>query len=321
MAITLVLLLLLVAELSLREYHRRTRNEALPAQLRRETRAVAWEDIERKYRIVCLGDSITHGNQLPYGQSYPAVLSDLLQRRYPDLDAYVINAGVCGHTSVQGLDRLERDVLWYRPHAVILSFGLNDGNLGHWPLDSTRERHMWGRLHLWERMDSAGRRSHLYLTIRGRARRVLRRLGWLDRPRPASTENLPQPRVTREGFALAQERLVGRIQESGCPTVFLATMTPVADVFHAELGRHLQQRQLQIYQDYNHIVRRIARRSGAHLLDLQALFAHRSLGESPRLRMDDGVHLTPAGQQLIALAVMQALENTGLPSSEPDRRR
>jgi lysophospholipase L1-like esterase len=94
-----------------------------------------------------------------------------------------------------------------------------------------------------------------------------------------------------------------------------------AAFFHAELGRHLQQRQLQIYQDYNHIVRRIARRSGAHLLDLQALFANRSLGESPPLRMDDGVHLTPEGQQLIALAVMQALENTGLPSSEPDRRR
>lgn len=321
MVIFLVLLLLLVAELSLREYHRRTRNEALPTRLRPETRAVTWEDIRNRYRIVCLGDSITHGNELPYNQSYPAVLDDLLRRRHPDLDAFVINAGICGHTSVQGLARLERDVLWYQPHAVVVSFGLNDGNLGYWPLDSTRERPMWGRLHLRERMDAMLRSSHLYLTIRGRMRRVLRRLGWLDRPVPTSTDGFPQSRVTRDGFALAQERLVGRIHESGCPTVFLATMTPVADVFPAELGPHLQQRQLQIYQEYNHIVRSIAERSGAHLLDLQVSFANHSMGESLPLQMDDGVHLTPAGEQLIALAVMQALEDTGLPSSEPDRRR
>lgn len=62
--------------------------------------------------IVCLGDSLTK-----YG--YPQELEKLLHVR-------VINAGVGGNTSRQGLKRLEKDVTSHKPDLVIFFFGTND---------------------------------------------------------------------------------------------------------------------------------------------------------------------------------------------------
>ncbi len=330
MAISL-LLLLLAAELSLRAYHQLTMRARLPEELRAETRTIAWQGIEDKYRIVCFGDSITFGEDLPYHQSYPAVLAGLLRDRYPNLDMEVINAGIGGHTSVQGLARLERDVLWYKPHLVIVAFGINDGHLGHWPLDPIRERRMRGDLHLWERIDSLLRHSHIYQTVRGRTRRLLRRLGWRQRPSKVYTEGDPQPRVSLESFKMAQQRLVKRIQDKGTAAVLLSTITPVTEVFQADLKPSQKQRQWDIYVEYSRAIRDIASQNGAHLLDLRAIFEARAQKHPSSfppgreayasLLTEDGVHLTPEGEQLIAASVLRALEGIGLPGSDPYRRR
>lgn len=77
--------------------------------------------------IVCFGDSLTAGYGADDGQSYP----DFLQR---DLDAdgfhyRVINEGVSGNTSKDGVDRLP-EVLAEHPQVVVLEFGGNDGLRG-----------------------------------------------------------------------------------------------------------------------------------------------------------------------------------------------
>ncbi len=326
-----LLLLHLTAELSLRAYHLHTMRDRLPPELRAETRTVAWQGIEDKYRIVCFGDSITFGEDLPYQQSYPAVLASLLQEQYPDLDAEVINAGIGGHTSVQGLARLERDVLWYKPHVVVVSFGINDGHLGHWALDPIRERRMRGELHLWERIDALLRHSHLYQTVRGRTRRLLHRLGWRQRPIEIPPQGDPQPRVSSDSFQTAQQQLVERIQNNGNAAVFLATITPVTEAFQADLKPSQKQRQWDIYVEYSRVIRDIAAQNGAHLLDLRAIFEERAQPHSSSfppereayasLLTGDGVHLTPAGEQLIATSVLRAFEDVGLPGSDPYRRR
>jgi lysophospholipase L1-like esterase len=325
-----VLSLLLVAEILLRAYHGRRRNAALPAQLRAETRTITWKDVQGKYRIICLGDSITYGESLPSGKDYPSVLASLLRQRHPALDTVVINSGIGGNTSVQGVARLKRDALWYRPHVVIASFGLNDGNIGHWPLDPIRERRLRGDLKNWERLDALLRHSHIYLTVRGRTRRLLRRLGWINGPIEVRTDGPPKPRVSHDGFALALEQLVQRLQAAGCKAVFLATMTPVGDAFHEELGPVVQQRQFETYQAYNRLICSATDSNGAHLLDLHSMLAPYSRDElqqpSPTeahrsLVMDDGVHLTAEGERVVAQTVLQALEDAGLPGSEPYHRR
>jgi acyl-CoA thioesterase-1 len=89
--------------------------------------------------IVCFGDSLTAGYGADPGQSYP----DFLQR---DLDAQgyhyrVVNEGVSGNTTKDGVDRLP-GVVALKPALVVVEFGGNDGlrgfkvantrdNLGH----------------------------------------------------------------------------------------------------------------------------------------------------------------------------------------------
>ena len=315
MAILSVLLLLLVIELLLRVYHQRAERQALPTELRMETRALTWDDIKDKYRIVCFGDSITFGEDLPSTQAYPAVLAELLKQKHADLDLVVINAGVRGHTSVQGLARLERDVLRYKPHVVLIAFGLNDGKLGYWPLDPIRERAMYDELGLKGRLTALLRHSHLWLTLQARSKRLLRKLGWHGRVVEVDFHGEPQPRVSPQGFEIALERLAIRIRAGGCVALFWMTTTPVTEAFNSELGlaRH---KQLVIYEEYNRIVRDIAAKHGGYLIDLYAIFTRR-MQQIDLLVTVDGVHLTPAGERLIAISVLQALEEAGLPGSEP----
>jgi len=76
-------------------------------------------------RLVCLGDSVTFGWNIPYKKSYPYLLEEILKEQYPEI--MVINSGIGGETIVDGLARLDSSVLYYEPQAVIISFGLNDG--------------------------------------------------------------------------------------------------------------------------------------------------------------------------------------------------
>jgi len=309
MAIMSVLLLLIAAELVLRAYHQHRMRETLPPELRAETRALTWDDIKDKYRIVCFGDSITFGEDLPYAQTYPAVLANLLKQRSADPDIVVINSGIRGHTSVQGLARLERDVLWYKPHVVLIAFGINDGKLGHWPLDPIRERAMCDDS-LRARAATLLHHSHLWRTLRARTRRLLRRLGWQEPTVRTRTGHELQPRVSRQGFEIAQRRLVSRIRRSDHATLLLMTTTPVTEAFNDGQGPVQHKRQLAVYGEYNQVVKDVAAQHGACVIDLYGAFTDRPQTDLASLLSADGVHLTPAGEHLIATNVWQALQGT-----------
>jgi lysophospholipase L1-like esterase len=75
--------------------------------------------------LLCFGDSLTAG----YGASEPD--RDDPAKAYPaflqtKVTIEVINAGVSGHTSTQGLARVDQDVLSRKPQIVIIEFGAND---------------------------------------------------------------------------------------------------------------------------------------------------------------------------------------------------
>jgi acyl-CoA thioesterase-1 len=85
--------------------------------------------------IVAFGDSLTAGAGVDPEGNYPS----LLQRKI-DAKGYryrVVNAGVSGETSAQGLNRVQ-SVIALRPAVVIVEFGGNDGLRGL-PADATRK--------------------------------------------------------------------------------------------------------------------------------------------------------------------------------------
>lgn len=78
-------------------------------------------------KIVCLGDSVTGVYYHTGGRrAYPEMLELALRNVVPNANLQVINAGISGHTTTDGLARLNRDVLQHEPRLVSISFGLND---------------------------------------------------------------------------------------------------------------------------------------------------------------------------------------------------
>jgi acyl-CoA thioesterase-1 len=77
----------------------------------------------RPVRIMALGTSLTQGYGLPPGTEIPVQLQAAL--RAAGIDAIVVNAGVSGDTSADGLSRLDW-ALADKPDAAIIELGSND---------------------------------------------------------------------------------------------------------------------------------------------------------------------------------------------------
>lgn len=69
--------------------------------------------------VVAFGDSLTYGVGATTDKNYPAILSQLIQRE-------VINAGISGERTAQGLARLPEILEKHQPDLLILCHGGND---------------------------------------------------------------------------------------------------------------------------------------------------------------------------------------------------
>ncbi len=85
--------------------------------------------------IICFGDSITEGGDFEKPKRWTSLLQAKLDEKYSE--AYrVINKGISGNTSAQGLDRFCDDVLPYLPGLLLVEFGFNDANVKDWTIES-----------------------------------------------------------------------------------------------------------------------------------------------------------------------------------------
>ncbi len=87
-------------------------------------------------RVVFLGDSITAGYQ------YTRFVELYFRLRHPELRLSFHNAGVGGHTLLNALERLDHDVLSFRPTVVFVNFGMNDAGFSPPSEHADFERHL-----------------------------------------------------------------------------------------------------------------------------------------------------------------------------------
>jgi lysophospholipase L1-like esterase len=98
--------------------------------------------------IAFLGDSVTQGcfelfesgraidTVFENKNAYSTRLSEILHVFFPKSHINVINCGISGDNAQNGLSRLERDVLPFKPDLVVVSYGLNDAGKGEAGLEA-----------------------------------------------------------------------------------------------------------------------------------------------------------------------------------------
>jgi lysophospholipase L1-like esterase len=85
------------------------------------------KDMKKKITLVGFGDSITQAIvELKEEDRWLTMLQKSLQGKFADIDIAVVNSGVGGNTSREGLARIEKEVIAYQPDFVLIEFGGND---------------------------------------------------------------------------------------------------------------------------------------------------------------------------------------------------
>ncbi|MBE6691237.1 MAG: SGNH/GDSL hydrolase family protein [Ruminococcaceae bacterium] len=95
--------------------------------------AIKWPH-NRIVNIVCHGHSVPAGYfATPYVNTfsaYPHLLHRMIKERFPFAVINVIVTAIGGETSVNGMERFQRDALTHRPDVLTIDYGLNDRSVG-----------------------------------------------------------------------------------------------------------------------------------------------------------------------------------------------
>ena len=85
--------------------------------------------------VVAFGDSITLASRQIQAEKWASILEEKLNAACERKNIKVVNSGVGGNTSREGLARIKKDVLSHTPDVVLVEFGGNDAT-------QTKSRHV-----------------------------------------------------------------------------------------------------------------------------------------------------------------------------------
>lgn len=240
-------------------------------------------------RWVFLGDSCTH-----LGHYDEAFARRFRSRTGADLSYG--NLAVAGWSSYQGRQQLMRDVLPLKPEVVSIYFGWNDHWIGFGIEDKNVGRvkeifsSRWSRLRLTQLVTQAV-------------------VAW------GARDTAYPNRVSPEDFSANLRAMVQASRQAGIQPVLITAGTSHR---RGQEPEHLTQRWLRdlddlvpLHQDYVERVRQVAAEEGAILCDAAAAFDQLSRNELSDVFMQDGIHLTPQGDERLAELLEQCLDRAG----------
>lgn len=81
------------------------------------------------YRLLCLGDSVTYGSGVEWGETYCAQLGARIEAAQPHLEVEIVNAGLPGYAAAHGYDLYRKRLQGLRFDLAVVAFGFNDHRL------------------------------------------------------------------------------------------------------------------------------------------------------------------------------------------------
>ncbi len=161
------------------------------------------------FRVMCYGDSLTDG---PPRGGWPAWLHQLLREQpsVPGRRFEVLNAGVAGYSSHQGVLRFVQEVDRYQPDLVLVSFGWNDAAQAIGQPDKTFKIPPWPVVVCQRALV----RYRAYLVLMYYTQR------WRPEP-PVAVPGPVSPRVSVEDYLANMERFRTEAARRNIPVAFL----------------------------------------------------------------------------------------------------
>ncbi|MFO8055983.1 MAG: SGNH/GDSL hydrolase family protein [bacterium] len=255
------------------------------------------EFVEKKsdnvFRVACLGDSVTFGG---VEASFPALLERFLKKRLKET-VEVMNFGVPGYSSFQGKKLAGRVLTKYDPDAVVILFGWND----HWLAQGFADHE--------QKMEEAPLAGVVETLRKARLYQLMARLAAAF----AKPKDKPLvPRVPPGRYEKNLADMTKRAKENGAVVVLATSPSALPS---GEMPSYLVENRFvksgeklkKLHENYNRIVKKLARQEGLRLADLDLIFRNRdvtSLFEEPE---NDIIHPNPQGYRLMAREIGKAV--------------
>ena len=244
----------------------------------------AWSG--RRPTVAHMGDSCTE-----FGR-YDEHLAALIAGDDPAADYAFVNLGVGGWSSYQGLAQMRRDVVRLRPAIATIYYGWND----HWRSYGVQDRHIGEFVREQPRWMDALSRSRLV--------QLAQRAMFTRRRRALETRTGTPERVSLPDFESNLAAMVRTARESGIEPVLLTA--PTSHRTGSEpaylVPRWIDDldRLVPLHLAYVDVVRNVARAHDVILIDLYGEFGAMPAEELDAYFNEDGIHLTEAGNAMIA---------------------
>ncbi|MCA9416241.1 MAG: SGNH/GDSL hydrolase family protein, partial [Candidatus Omnitrophica bacterium] len=257
-------------------------------------------------RVVCYGDSNTEGT---FGEpSWPELLGDYLNdHRSKDEPRFeVVNAGVAGYSSHQGLLRFRRDLEWVEPDWIFVSFGWNDCAESAGRPDDQYQPPSQFAVILKKSLLKYRLFTVLLESITGSPDD---REKYVDNNDPS----MVAPRVSIEKYVHNLESFDEDAEEAGTRAVFLTRPHRPESYYDEESLKHI----IRQTADYNHALRVAAKSEELEIIDVEEHYA-----QGPESLLADSCHFTEEGRRemarLLGDYVLQDIRSTGFKASERD---
>jgi lysophospholipase L1-like esterase len=255
---------------------------------------------ENVFRIVCLGCSCTNKGWF----TYPERLEVLLNRNNSsEISFEVINAGVGGYSSYQGMRYFSEELLAYSPDLVTVYFGWND----HWRAIHYPDKAQRQLDDFVVQIQNILGRTRVYQFLH----KVMSMIAGFHEAKPRSAF---QPRVSIADYHSNIEKIIVLAKENGARVTLITAphaINPASIAHYRRLGLITADVDLiRMHQEYNDVVRQLASLHGVALMDLESFFDE--MEDKGSYFELDGVHPREEGLQAIAVVIWESLRKHGM---------